>query len=134
VSLLDFETAMTIADYTAIGVLIVLAIWAGVTLYLRGSYNAWAASPRWPRCAWPIKTNLCLTKAGSNRIGIGIIARAIAARAGAMDSNANDFAETHADILTFDIPDDAPERAANAEQAHTWAYCTHPWYYCPYPQ
>jgi len=27
----------------------------------------------------------------------------IAARAGAMDSNANDFAETDADILTFDI-------------------------------
>jgi hypothetical protein len=28
--------AMTIADYSAIIVLIVLAIWAGVTLYLRG--------------------------------------------------------------------------------------------------
>jgi hypothetical protein len=28
--------AMTIADYSAIGVLIVLAIWAGATLYLRG--------------------------------------------------------------------------------------------------
>jgi hypothetical protein len=28
--------AMTIADYSAIGVLIVLATWAGVTLYLRG--------------------------------------------------------------------------------------------------
>jgi hypothetical protein len=27
---------MTIADYSAISVLIVLAIWAGVTLYLRG--------------------------------------------------------------------------------------------------
>ena len=62
---------------------------------------------RWPRSAWPIKTNLCLKKAGSNRVGIGIIARATAARAGAMDSNANDFAETDADILTFDIPDDA---------------------------
>ena len=31
----------------------------------------------------------------------------IATRAGAMRSNANDFAETDADILTFDIPDDA---------------------------
>ena len=49
------------------------------------------------RSAWPIKTNLCLKKAGSNRIDIGIIARAIAARAGAMDSNANDFAETDAE-------------------------------------
>ena len=58
----------------------------------------------------------------------------IATRAGAMRSNANDFAETDADILTFDIPDDALERAANAEQAYTWAYCTHPWYYCPWPQ
>ena len=28
--------AMTIADYIAIGVLIVLAIWAGARLYLRG--------------------------------------------------------------------------------------------------
>ena len=28
--------AMTIADYSAIGVLIVLAIWAGARLYLRG--------------------------------------------------------------------------------------------------
>ena len=35
-SLLDFETAMTIADYTAIGFLIVLAILAVVMLYLRG--------------------------------------------------------------------------------------------------
>ena len=58
----------------------------------------------------------------------------IAARANAMDSNANDFAETDADILTFDIPDDALERAANSEQAYTLAYCTHPWYHCPWPQ
>ena len=28
--------AMTIADYGAIGVLIVLAVWAGATLYLGG--------------------------------------------------------------------------------------------------
>jgi hypothetical protein len=27
---------MTVADYSAIGVLIALAIWAGATLYLRG--------------------------------------------------------------------------------------------------
>jgi hypothetical protein len=27
---------MTIADYSALGVLIVLAMWAGVMLYLRG--------------------------------------------------------------------------------------------------
>ena len=59
----------------------------------------------------------------------------IAARAGAMDSNANDFAETDADILTFDIPDEALERAANAEQkAFTMLYCTNPWYNCGLPQ
>jgi hypothetical protein len=51
-----------------------------------------------------------------------------------MDSDESDFAETDADILTFDIPDDAIERAANAEQAYTLAYCTHPWYQCPWPQ
>jgi hypothetical protein len=52
----------------------------------------------------------------------------------AMDTNANDFAETDADILTFDIPDDALERAANAEHAYTLVHCTHPWYHCPWPQ
>jgi hypothetical protein len=52
-----------------------------------------------------------------------------------MDSNANDFAETDADILTFDIPDEALERAANAEQkAFTMLYCTNPWYNCGLPQ
>jgi hypothetical protein len=44
-------------------------------------------------------------------------------------------AELDDEILTFDVPDDLLERAANAErQASTWAYCTHPWYYCPWPQ
>ena len=37
-------------------------------------------------------------------------------------------AETDEDILTFDIPDDALERAANAEQAYTLVHCTHPWH------
>jgi len=39
-------------------------------------------------------------------------------------------AETDEDILTFDIPDDALERAANAEQAYTLVHCTHPWHQC----
>jgi hypothetical protein len=44
-------------------------------------------------------------------------------------------AEFDEEIPTFDVPDDALERAANAEsQATTWVYCTHPWYYCPWPQ
>ena len=43
--------------------------------------------------------------------------------------------EADGEILTFDIPDEALERAAGAEhQATTWAHCTHPWYYCPWPQ
>jgi hypothetical protein len=43
-------------------------------------------------------------------------------------------AEADEEILNFNIPDDALERAANAEQAYTLAYCTHPWYHCPWPQ
>jgi hypothetical protein len=39
------------------------------------------------------------------------------------------------DLLTFDVPDDALERAATAEQkAHTWIYCTYAWYNCGWPQ
>jgi hypothetical protein len=38
-------------------------------------------------------------------------------------------------ILTFDIPDEALERAAATEQqAVTWLYCTHAWHYCDWPQ
>ena len=38
-------------------------------------------------------------------------------------------------ILTLDVPDDALERAASAEQkAITWIYCTHVWYDCGWPQ
>jgi hypothetical protein len=44
-------------------------------------------------------------------------------------------AELDEEIPTFDVPDDALERAASAQgQAATWVYCTHPWYYCPWPQ
>ena len=38
-------------------------------------------------------------------------------------------------ILTFDAPDDAPERAAavsDGQAAHTIGYCTH-WYHCNWP-
>jgi hypothetical protein len=51
-----------------------------------------------------------------------------------MDGEVKSQAETDEDILTFDIPDDALERASDAEQAYTLAYCTHPWYHCPWPQ
>ena len=46
-------------------------------------------------------------------------------------------AEGDEEMLTFDIPDDALERAASAErQAVTWAYCTNGyyWYDCGWPQ
>jgi hypothetical protein len=45
-----------------------------------------------------------------------------------MNKETTSQAEADEDIFTFDIPDDALERAGNAEQAVTWAYCTHPWY------
>ena len=43
--------------------------------------------------------------------------------------------ESDEEILTFDVSDDALERAGSTEQkAITLAYCTHPWYHCPWPQ
>jgi hypothetical protein len=42
--------------------------------------------------------------------------------------------QAEADELAFDIPDEALERAANAEQAYTLVHCTHPWHQCPWPQ
>ena len=49
----------------------------------------------------------------------------------------DDLLELDEQVLTFDIPDEALERAANAErQASTWAYCTNGyyWYDCNWPQ
>ena len=44
----------------------------------------------------------------------------------------SDFAETDLHILTFDIPDDALERAAGAELAITLVNCTNPMVFqCP---
>jgi hypothetical protein len=38
-------------------------------------------------------------------------------------------------ILTFDLSDDALERAAGTDaQVATFVYCTHFWYYCDLPQ
>jgi hypothetical protein len=51
-----------------------------------------------------------------------------------MDDEIKSQAEAGEEILTFDVPDDALERAANVEQAYTLAYCTHPWHQCPWPQ
>jgi hypothetical protein len=52
-----------------------------------------------------------------------------------MDDQIKSQAEGDEEILTFDIPDEALERAASAEQqATTLIHCTHPWYYCQWPQ
>jgi len=56
-------------------------------------------------------------------------------RASVMDSEVTGQAGCNEEILTFDVPDDALERAATAEQkAHTWIYCTYAWYNCGWPQ
>jgi hypothetical protein len=54
-----------------------------------------------------------------------------------MDNEVISQAEGDEKILTFDIPDEALERAASAErQAFTWVYCTNGWYWydCSWPQ
>jgi hypothetical protein len=53
-----------------------------------------------------------------------------------MENAVTGQAEGDEEILTFNIPDEALERAAGRaeQQATTWAHCTHPWYYCPWPQ
>jgi len=52
-----------------------------------------------------------------------------------MDSDVSDVAETDAHILTFDIPDDALERAAGDAAAFiTLVPCTFHWHDCHWPQ
>ena len=53
-----------------------------------------------------------------------------------MDNAVTTQAETDEEILTFDIPDDALERAASVEQNAfpTMMYCTNDWYNCGLPQ
>jgi hypothetical protein len=53
-----------------------------------------------------------------------------------MDSDVSGLARTDEDILTFDVPDDALERAAGVTDgsAMTLVYCTHVWYNCGWPQ
>jgi hypothetical protein len=56
---------------------------------------------------------------------------------GAVDNEVTSQAESEEKILTFDVPDEALERAASAErQAFTWVYCTNGWYWydCNWPQ
>ena len=53
-----------------------------------------------------------------------------------MDDRIKNQAEADEDVLTFDVPDAALERAASAErQAVTFVYCTNGyyWYDCNWP-
>lgn len=53
----------------------------------------------------------------------------------AMNGDVSGQAEADEQILIFDIPDEALERAAITEQqAITWVHCTHAWQYCEWPQ
>ena len=53
----------------------------------------------------------------------------------AMGNEAITQAETDEEILSFDIPDEVLERAANSEQtAFTAIYCTFDLYSCGLPQ
>ena len=58
----------------------------------------------------------------------------LVAGCGAMDNEASDLAQLDEDILTFDVQDDALERAGavSGGQAVTIGYCTH-WYHCNWP-
>jgi hypothetical protein len=52
-----------------------------------------------------------------------------------MDNDANRLTELDEEIFTFDLPDDALERAVavpDGQAAHTIGYCTH-WYHCNWP-
>jgi hypothetical protein len=52
-----------------------------------------------------------------------------------MDDGMISRAKSDEKILTFDVPDEALERAASAEQnALTMLYCTNDWYSCGLPQ
>ena len=50
------------------------------------------------------------------------------------DGHVSDVAETDEDALTFDIPDDALERAAGAPPLITLVPCTFHWPDCAWPQ
>jgi hypothetical protein len=51
-----------------------------------------------------------------------------------MDGQIKSQHDADEDVLTFDVPDAALERAASAEQAFTMLYCTNNWYNCGWPQ
>src|SRR5262245_60660430 len=95
------------------------------------------AGPMTPRRFPPPWSNAITghTARTSNR-GISLGVRLMGPRGQqAMDSEVFGQAELDEQILTFDIPDEALERVATAEQqAVTWIYCTNSWHSCDWPQ
>ena len=56
---------------------------------------------------------------------------------GAVDNESTSQTKSNEKVLSFDVPDEALERAAIGErQAFTWVYCTNGyyWYDCNWPQ
>jgi hypothetical protein len=51
------------------------------------------------------------------------------------NSDRDNVPELTEDSFTFDVPDDALERAASVAEGKitTWAYCTQAWYNCGWP-
>jgi hypothetical protein len=68
---------------------------------------------------------ICLGRQGK-AAGFGHFRRFCCERCGCAMDTRSDFAETDLHFLTFDIPDDALERADGAERAFTWVHCTGP--------
>jgi hypothetical protein len=63
-------------------------------------------------------------------------AQVLQARIPAMtNSDGSGVLELTEDNFTFDVPDDALERAASVAEGKitTWAYCTQAWYNCGWP-
>jgi hypothetical protein len=83
---------------------------------------------------------LCCAIGHSVKLGTRSIFIAAGGRKGfigvnAMKKEMASQAEADDEILTFDVADDAVERAGSAEQtAFTLFYCTNPYYSCNVPQ
>jgi hypothetical protein len=65
---------------------------------------------------------------------IARLSRATSSHGASMDRHENDLSELDLNVLTFDLPDEALERAAadHDGQAITIGSCTH-WWYCSWP-
>jgi hypothetical protein len=91
------------------------------------------------RCfCWP-DSQLCMCHQSHRTVGrpryISTLFAWIKRAAAMMDTDVFGQAEADERILTFDIPDEALDRAAASYQkAVTWIYCTNGWHSCDWPQ